>query len=108
MSQSYKRAMATLTNGQIISVYNMDQSAEFDSAMVLSGKNIETVSSQGTKQYKFSNPSSGWFTSIATEDTDRFILGTTVVVSGDDILTKVSPLKTYSTNEFDKLVGGAK
>jgi hypothetical protein len=98
MSQSYKRVLATLPNATTIYIYNMDQSAEFPESVIVSGKPETSISAKGTVQYKFSNPSSGWFCSIAEQDTDR--MSQVLQTASGDIAIKLSPLPEVTDKDL--------
>lgn len=110
MSQSYKRVPATLNNAVTIYVYNMDTSAELPKSLILSGKPETSVSQQGTVQYKFSHPSSGWFLSIAEDDTER--MANVLQVASGDIAVTVSALIEVTAKDLATakafVPGGAK
>lgn len=108
MSSTYKRAVATLNNGKSIYVYNMDMSAQLSGPVVLNGLDVVTTSSNGVPVVKVSDPDSGWFTSIPTEDTERFAVGTTVARLEGHVLVRINPLKSFSVKDFDRALGGAK
>ena len=107
MSNSFKRVLATLDNGQSIYVYNADATAEFTSAVVLSSQPELRTDREGTEIYKFNHSASGWFASIKPTDTDR--MANVLQLANEDIVIKITPIKSYSVNDIKSakpFVGG--
>lgn len=100
MSKSYIRVLATLSNAKAIYLYNMDMDAKFLEDLVVSGKPVTVASEDGSLQYKFTNPASGWFCSITADDTER--MPNVLQFDNGDIAVVVSPIKTYSTKDIAK------
>ena len=108
MSKSYTRVLATLSNAKAVYLYNMDMEAKFTENLVVSGKPVTVESDDGTLQYKFTNPASGWFCSIIADDAER--MPCVLQLDNEDICVVVSPIKTYSIKDVAKakpFVGGA-
>lgn len=109
MSKSYTRVLATLSNAKAVYLYNMDMEAKFTEDLVVSGQPVLVTSDDGSMQYKFTNPASGWFCSITADDTER--MPNVLQFPNGDIAVKVSPIRTYSADELAQakpFVGGAK
>lgn len=109
MSKDYKRVVATLSNGKSIYTYNMDKSAELPASVVVSGLPETVVSTSGSEQYKFSNPSSGWFCSISADDAER--MPAVVQFPSGDIGVELKPLVSYTSKDLASakpFAGGAK
>lgn len=109
VSANYKRVLVTLDNNQALYIYSMDMSADFDSAIVLSGKPETTTQSDGSEVYKLNHTASGWFGSVKADDTER--LSQLMQLADGTILLKVSPIKSYDLKDLTKatkFVGGAK
>ena len=108
MSKSYTRVLATLSNAKAVYLYNMDMDAKFTEDLVVSGKPVTVESEDGSLQYKFTNPLTGWFCSITTDDTER--MPNVLQFSNGDVAVKVSPIRTYTADELSQakpFVGGA-
>lgn len=103
---AFKRVLVTLDNQQAIYIYNADNSADVSTSIILSGKPVVVEQDNGSSIYKFNSADTGWFGSIRSDDSDRM---DNVMQLGEDILIKVSPLKSYTIKDYakaTKFVGG--
>lgn len=103
-----KKLLVTLDNGQALYIYNTDLQADLPSAIVLSSQPIVRTQSDGTEVYKFNHPASGWFGSIKLDDTAR--CENIMQLPSEDIVIKVSPIKSYDLKDLTKATkfGGVK
>ena len=91
----YISMKATLDNGKVITVYNTDLRApRLVSTIALAGLPEVRMSRNGRLEYRFSDPTTGWLTSIAETDTE-YLDNVTVQPDGMHTLV-VTPFKSYS------------
>lgn len=100
MANSYKRVLATLSNGVNIFVYNMSSDAEFSDSLVLSGLPVPALNDNAEEIYKFNHSESGWFCSIRVADDER--TPNILQMDNEDIVVKVTPLKSYTVKDLAK------
>lgn len=98
MANEFRRVLATLDNGTALYLFNMDMSAEFTSATVLSSQPILKAQADGAMVYKFNHTASGWFASIKADDQDR--LPNILQLPNEDIVIKVTPIKSYDLKDL--------
>ena len=98
MANEFKRVLATLDNGTALYLFNMDMSAEFTSATVLSSQPILKAQADGAMVYKFNHTASGWFASIKADDQDR--LPVLRQLADGTILCQVSAPVTHTAKDF--------
>ena len=91
----YISTKATLDNGNIITVYNTNTTApRLVSTIALAGLPEVRTSRSGRLEYRFSDPTTGWFTAIGEQDTD-YLDNITVQPDGMYSIV-VTPFKSYS------------
>ena len=91
----YISTKATLDNGNVITVYNMDIKApRLVSTIALAGLPEVRTSRNGRLEYRFSDPVTGWFTAIGEADAD-YLDNVTVQPDGMYSIV-VTPFKSYS------------
>jgi hypothetical protein len=100
MANAYNRVLASLSNGVNIFAYNSNSDSKLSEAIVLSGLPIISTNDNGDDVYKFNHPDSGWFCSIRVADSER--TPNILQMDNEDIVVKLTPLKTYSTKDLAK------
>ena len=91
----YISAKATLDNGKVITVYNTDLRApRLVSSIALAGLPEVRMSRNGRLEYRFSDPTTGWFTAIGETDTE-YLDNVTEQPDGMYVIV-VTPFKSYS------------
>ena len=97
--QNYIKQLSTLPNGSTISVFNMNLNAPvLRDSIALSGLPETRVSKNGRVEYAFSNPETGWFTTISETDVNR--MANVSQLDNGMLIIAVTPFVTYTLKDY--------